>query len=205
MDVGSALISAAGQADDVMRLSNDIYCLRLLVKLTEDYCNNYSVQLDPKKTKLLGYCNKNTELLVKLAPKSNPITINGTPVHFTNEAEHVGVVRNTSGNMPNILCRVAEHKKALGAVLSAGMARGHRGSPAAALRVHQLHCLPVLFSGLASLVLNTAETKIIDKHYQYTIQNLQRLHQKTPRCIIFCLAGSLPGEAILHMRQLTLF
>ena len=205
VDVGSAVISAVGQADDVMLLSNDIYCLRLLVQLTVDYCNKYRVQLEPNKTKLLGYCNKNTEILVKLAAKSNPITINGTPVHFTNEAEHVGVVRNTSGNMPNILCRVAEHKKALGAVLSAGMARGHRGSPAAALRVHQLHCLPVLFSGLASLVLNKAETKIIDKHYQYTIQNLQRLHQKTPRCIIFFLAGSLPGEAILHMRQLTLF
>ena len=205
VDVGSAVISAAGQADDVILLSNDIYCLKLLVKLTEDYCKKYRVQLEPKKTKLLGFYNKNTELLVKLAAKNNPIAINGTKVNFTNEAEHVGVVRNTAGNMPNILCRVAEHKKALGAVLSAGMARGHRGSPAAALRVHRLHCLPVLFSGLASLVLNRAETEIVDKHYQFTIQNLQRLHQKTPRSIIFFLAGSLPGEAILHMRQLTLF
>jgi hypothetical protein len=107
--------------------------------------------------------------------------------------------------MPNLLCRVSEHKKALGAVLSAGLARGHRGSPAAALRVHQLHCTPVLFSGLETLVLNKAEIRIIDKHYQYTIQNLQRLHKKTPRSIIFFLAGSLPGEAHLHMRQLSLF
>ena len=107
--------------------------------------------------------------------------------------------------MPNLLHRIAEHKKSLGAVLSAGLARGHRGSPAAALRVHQLHCTPVLYSGLATLVLNKAETGIIDKHYQYTIQNLQRLHIKTPRSIIFFLAGSLTGEAILHMRQLALF
>ena len=89
--------------------------------------------------------------------------------------------------------------------MSAGLARGHSGSPAAALRVHQLHCTPVLFSGLATLVLNKAETRILDKHYQYTIQNLQRLHQKTPRSIVFFLAGSLPGEALLHMRQLSLF
>ena len=64
--------------------------------------------------------------------------------------------------------------------------------------------MPVLFSGLATLVLNKAETNIIDKHYQYTMQNLQRLHRKTPRSIVLFLAGSLPGEAILHMRQLSL-
>ena len=177
----------------------------LLVRLTEEYCQKFRVKLEPKKTKLLGFSNKSTELLVKLAESNNLITINNVKVSFTTEAEHVGVVRNTAGNMPNLLHRIAEHKKSLGAVLSAGLARGHRGSPAAALRVHQLHCTPVLFSGLATLVLNKAETGIIDKHYQYTIQNLQRLHIKTPRSIVFFLAGSLTGEAILHMRQLAIF
>ena len=204
VDIGSDTISGVGQADDVMLLSNDIFSLLLLVKLTEEYCQKYRVQLEPKKTKLLGYSTKTTELNVKLAASCNPITINGVAVKFTTEAEHVGVIRNISGNMPNILRRVAEHKKSLGAVLSAGLARGHRGSPAAALRVHQIHCTPVLFSGLATLVLNKAEINIIDKHYQYTVQNLQRLHKKTPRSIIFFLAGSLPGEALLHLRQLTL-
>ena len=105
--------------------------------------------------------------------------------------------------MPNILHRVAEHKKSLGAVLSAGLARGHRGSPAAALRVHQIHCTPVLFSGLATLVLNKAEIDIL-----INIINIQfrtsSASMKTPRSIIFFLAGSLPGKAILHMRQLSL-
>ena len=194
-----------GQADDVLLVSNDIFSLQLLVKLTEDYCQKFRVKLEPRKTKLLGYCKKKNEILVKLAASSNPIKINNVQVNFTNETEHVGVVRNTAGNMPNILHRIAEHKKALGAVLSVGLARGHQGSPAAALRVHHLHCLPVLFSGLATLVLNKAETSIVDKHYQHTIQNLQRLHMKTPRSIIFFLAGTLPGEAQLHMRQFSLF
>ena len=203
-DIGSGIISAVGQADDVILMSNDIYNLKLLVKLTEEYCNKYRVMLEPKKTKLLWFCNRKSEVMLKLAVCSNMITINGVSVTFTSEAEHVGVLRSTEGNMPNILHRVAEHKKSLGAVLSAGLARGHRGSPAAALRVHQLHCTPVLFSGLASLCLTKAEIKVIDRHYQHTLQNLQRLHQRTPRSIIFFLAGSLPGEALLHMRQLSL-
>ena len=68
----------------------------------------------------------------------------------------------------------------MGAILSAGLARGHRGNPAAALRAHNLYCTPVLFAGLASIVLNNAEVKIIDMHFQNTLQDLQRLHQKTP-------------------------
>ena len=104
--MGSAVISAVGQADDVILMSNDIYSLQLLVKLTEDYCQKYRVKLEPKKTKLLGYYTKKSELKVKLAKKCNPITINNTPVQFTTQAEHVGVWRNSAGNMPNIMYSV---------------------------------------------------------------------------------------------------
>ena len=89
--------------------------------------------------------------------------------------------------------------------LSAGLARAHSGNPAASLRVHQLYGTPKLFSGVASLVLTKSEVSVIDRHYQNTIMNLQRLHYKTPRCFVFLLAGCLPGEAILHQKQLSMF
>ena len=81
----------------------------------------------------------------------------------------------------------------MGSVLSAGLARGHRGNPAASLRVQQVYGTSVLFSGLASLVLSPAEVKIVDQHFQKTVQNLQKLYDKTPRSLIFMMAGSLPG------------
>ena len=89
--------------------------------------------------------------------------------------------------------------------MSAGLARNHNSNPFAKLRVHAVYCVPVLFSGLASLVLSKEEVRIIDKHYQITLQNLLTLHQKTPRSVVYFLAGCLPGEALLNMRQLTLF
>ena len=69
------------------------------------------------------------------------------------EKVYEGAERNTAGNMSNILQRIACHKAALHGVSSAGMARSHRGNPAASLRGHQLYALPVLLNGLASLVL----------------------------------------------------
>ena len=104
-------------------------------------------------------------------------------------------------NMPNIAKRIADHNKALGSVLSAGLSQGHRGNPAAS----QLYGTPVLFSVLASLVLTTAEVKIIDQYVQQTVQNLQKLHDKTPRSLVFLMASCLPEEAILLLKQLTLF
>ena len=136
-DIGSEIISGVGQADDVMLMSNDINNLSLLVKLTEKYCEQYRVLLEPRTTKLLGYShNKKTKLQVKHAISTGLITLNNTPIKFTTEAEHVGVLRHVDGTMPNIIHRIAQHKKAIGSVLSAGLARGHCDSPAAALKVH---------------------------------------------------------------------
>ena len=140
------------------------------------------------------------------AKLTNPVTINCSQVEFVDEAEHVGVVRSTRcGNMPHIIQRISSHKKVLASICSAGMSKGHRGNPAASLRVHTLHATPVLLSGVASLVLTKKEISVLDTHYKNTVQRLQRLHPKTPRAAVFFLAGCLPFEALLHSRQLGLF
>ena len=205
VNISSSTVSAAGFADDVLLSSNNIYNLKLLAQLTEDYCARFRVKLVPSKTKLLPIYSKNHHELVRYAELVNPVTIDGVTVNFVSEAEHVGVLRSSSGNLANILHRISAHKKALGAVSSAGLARGHRGNPAASLKVHQLYATPVLLSGLASLVLNKAEVKILESHFKITLQNLQRLHQNTPRAAVYFLAGSFPFEAILHSRQMSLF
>ena len=205
VDIGSDVISAIGQADDVMLAATSLYHLQLLVKLTEQYCAKFRVKLEPSKTKLLVYCSKNQSFLVDHAMNSQQITINNTPVKLVSEAEHVGVLRSSVGNLPHILNRVAMHKNALRVLLPAGIARRHRGNPAASLRLSQLYGAPVLLSGLSSLVLSQAEINVIDGHYLSTLQKLLRLHERTPRAMIYFLAGSLPASALLHQRQMSLF
>ena len=136
---------------------------------------------------------------------SQPITLNGMKVDFVDCAEHVGLARSTLGNSVPLFTRISAHKKALGAVLHSGMARGHRGNPAASLRVVQLYGAPVLLSGIAALVLSKPDETIIDHHYKDIIMNIQKLLPGTPRAVIFFLAGTLPGTALLHLRQLSIF
>ena len=205
VNIKSSVISAVGQADDVILCSNNIENLKLLAKLTEIYCAEYRVKLVPSKTKLLGLSKPKHEFLVQYAKLTNRVTIEDVGVSFVEDAEHVGIIRSTHGNMPNILNRISCYKKALGAIGSSGMARSHRGNPAATIRVHKLYAEPILFTGLASLVLLSSEIKMISSHHKKTLQFLQRLHENTPRAVVYFLGGSLPAEALLHMRQLSLF
>ena len=203
--LGPLTISGIGQADDTALVSNRIQALFYLLHLTLIFCSKYNVQLSSEKTKLQVIYNKDMSQEIDYIKSTNPILINGEVIKFVDTTEHVGMTRSTTGNLPTILDRVISHRKALGGVLHAGMARGHRGNPAAGLRVHQLYGNPVLFSGLAPLVMNKKEMEIVEQHHKDSIRNIQRLLAFTPRTVICFLAGSLPGTAILHLRQLSIF
>ena len=203
--LGILTISGIGQADDTALVTNSIKNLLFLLQLSIEFCNKYHVKLCAEKTKLQVYFTKAMEAEVKYAKMTNPITLNGMKVDFVDCAEHVGLARSTLGNSVPLFTRISAHKKALGAVLHSGMARGHRGNPAASLRVVQLYGAPVLLSGIAALVLSKPDETIIDHHYKDIIMNIQKLLPGTPRAVIFFLAGTLPGTALLHLRQLSIF
>ena len=58
---------------------------------------------------------------------------------------------------------------------------------------------------MASLILSKSESDILSQHVKETIERLLKLHPKSPSPVVFFLAGRLPGEALLHYKQLTLF
>ena len=170
-----------------------------LLVLALNYCRRYNVELCADKTKLLMFGDKTVSIPL------NPIVINGNQVHFSEEAEHVGIVRSTQGNLPNLLNRIQCSKTATNATLASGLARGHRSNPAACLAVLKIYGTPVLMSGLGSLILNAKEVNLIHQHHKNTVRCLQKLPEDTPQPVIFFMSGSLPAAATLHLRQLSLF
>ena len=199
---GSLVVSAIGQADDTVLVSNDLTKLRHILKITLDYCSKFNVQLNSSKTKLVMIPPPRQSSFVPY----NPISINGRVINLVDQAEHVGVIRSIHGNMPNILQRVASFKKAIGSVIACGLAKGHRSNPAASMRILTQRGTPVLMSGLASLVLSPKETSSVDQQLKRTLQNTLKLPAGShPSPFVYFAAGSLPGTAILHLKQITLF
>ena len=150
------------------------------------------------------FSNKNSEAKAYYARLVNPINIDGKAVSFVDEADHVGIIRSTSGNLPHISGRLSAHRKALLAVLPLGLARGHHGNPAASLRINKIYATPVLFSGMGSLILSSAEINMLENYTKKTVQNLQKLMDRTPACVVAFLGGALPGTALLHLKQFSI-
>ena len=100
---------------------------------------------------------------------------------------------------------MAARKRALFSLLRAGIAKHHRGNPAASLRVDKIFGIPVLLSGLASLCLLKSEENLLDQYFKQHLQRILKLHQSTPAPVVYLLAGSLPLSAQLHLRILSLF
>ena len=116
---------------DSVLIFSDFHNLANLLKLTLNYCQKYHVVMTPEKTKLFVFSPDKQDAYTEYYKACNYLEIDGVPLSFVNSAEHVGVIRSVSGNLPHILQRIAGHKKSLVAVLSAWMARRHRGNPAA--------------------------------------------------------------------------
>ena len=205
VSIGSEVISSVGQADDSVLISSDFNKLAHLLKLTLNYCKKYHVIMTPEKTKLLVFSPDKYDAYSEYYRACNYLEIDGVPLSFVDTAEHVGVTRSVSGNLPHILQRIASHKRSLGAVLSAGMARNHRGNPAASLQVERIYSLPVLLSGVPTLNLLESEVDTLSHHYKETVQGLLKLHLATPDPVVYFLGGCLPLRAHLHIRQITLF
>ena len=202
----TTIVSAIGQADDTVLISNQsLDDLQNLLQLSLDFCTKYQVQLCFEKTKLQIISTPPMAPAVEYLKLVSPVNIDGHKIPFADTAEHVGILRNVNGNLPNILNRITAHRKALGATLHTGIARNHRGNPAASVRVVNMYGIPVLLSGLGSLVLLKSEIQMIDHHHKEILENLMRLHPYTPQCVVSFLAGSLPATALLHQKMLSIF
>ena len=167
---GDSTISAVGQADDTALVSNNLKNLQYLLLLSEAFCTRSEVKLSPNKTKLQVFYTKSMSDVVRYAMITNPVRMNNKQIQFSINAEHVGILRSSTGNRVTILARITQHRKALHAVMHTGLARSHRSNPAASLAVACLYCLPVLLSGLAPLVMSKSEDLLVENHQKKQFQ-----------------------------------
>ena len=160
----------------------DHHCLTFLISA------NVNV---PEKTKLLLFHPKGDQS-ADYWHEASPIIMDGAPLPLSPQADHVGILRCPGGsNLPSITARIAAHTKSLYSVISCGMARSHRGNPAASLRVETCYSAPKLFSGLATLLLSPTKMSVLSVHRRLTLQRLQRLHPALrPQLCTSCLDPS---------------
>ena len=164
----------------IVLVANNLQNLQSLLLLSQYYCSMFNVELSSEKTVLQGFAPKKEVFEFEYLKKYSPVNIKDKKVGFHDTAEHVGVIRAVTGNLPHVIHRISAHKRAVGAVVQNGLALSHRANHAARLKVEQIYGTPVLLSGLSSLVLTKHETTLVTFHHRETLRRLLRLCPKTP-------------------------
>ena len=204
LNMGEISVGSIGVADDVALVSPQLHALQSLLNLSQSLTSSKCMVNVPEKTKLLLFQPKGDQS-ADYWHEASPIIMDGAALPLSPQADHVGILRCPGGsNLPSITARMSAHTKSLYSVISCGMARSHRGNPAASLRVEACYSAPKLFSGLATLLLSPSEMSVLSVHRRLTLQRLQRLHPRTPAPALHFLSGSLPAPALVHKHQLTL-
>ena len=84
--LGILNIAAIGQADDTALISNDIFNLFYLLKLSQGFCSKYLVDQCPEKIKLQVYTRKGIKYDHSYTNLINPIEVNEKSIEFSSEA-----------------------------------------------------------------------------------------------------------------------
>ena len=202
--MGGVSVGSIGVADDVALVSPSPHALQSLLNLSQSLTSARKMVNVKEKTKLLLF-HPPRDKSASYWQETSPLTMAGAALPLSLQAEHVGVLRcPNKSNLASITARIAGHTRSLYSVISCGMAKNHRGNPAASLRVESGYSAPKLFSGLAPLLLSPAELEILPVQRRLTLQKLQQLHHQTPAPALHFLSGSLPTQALLHKHQFTL-
>jgi hypothetical protein len=147
LTMGHISDGAVVQADDVALLSPHLPSLQALLNLSLSFSKDINLQMVPSKTKFLFFPPSSSFP----PPPPSSLIMDNLPLSITTSAEHVGVIRSPGTNIPHITNRMASFSKALGPVLSGGLAKGHLGNPAASIRALDLYATPILLTGVPTI------------------------------------------------------
>ena len=207
VSIGPVELADVAFADDEIIISTRIDAMQALISIVESMSDHTNLRNVPSKTKVLVINPKPLKRppFTPIDSRACAFKIGDTYVYPVNEATHVGLIRSaTMSNMPAILGKLAAHSRALNGLLHMGIAKNHRGNPAAGLKLESIYCSPVLLNCLASLFLTRQELNSINGHIRKILRQIQKLGVGTPAPILHFLSGTLPAEASIYIRQFSL-
>ena len=162
-------------ADDMAVLAPSLKGLQKLLNLCENYCTNWDIKLNAKKSKNLWFG--------KGAPPKFCPTINGTPIEWVSKWKYLGV---TLVHGPRFGCCIEEtlckYYRALNSILRVD----GRSNDVVMLRLIESHCIPILSYAIEVIQVldrkqkskmrvayNSAFRKIFNYSWRESVINLQ--------------------------------
>ena len=107
-------------------------------------------------------------------------------------------------NVINIEERLSLARRTQYALINTGVHGSNGLNPRISYKIYQCYVMPIFFYGLEVLPLTQSQINVLSKFYLDNLKRFQSLPTRVATCAVYLLLGSLPLEAELHKRQLSL-
>ncbi len=197
--IGGIYLGTPTVADDVLLLSSHSIELQGMLTMSYTYSTEHRYELHPQKSIVSPHTN--------ISPTDRQGLswyLGDSHVTVAEKFTHLGLDWKRSETAPDIEMRLKSARKTAYKLMGVGL-HGHDGlDPTASLNTIRLYVLPRLLHGLEAAVLQKKDLSKLDNYYRRLLRQIQGLPSNVSSEAVYILLGTVPVEAHLHRRILSL-
>ena len=196
--IGSISIPHVTVADDLALISESKSDAQVMIWDADNSAGRERYCIHPTKSHILWYTKRkknDTELGIVMA---------GEKVDTPSSTVHLGIVRNTSGQV-DVEGKISLGRKTAYSLMGAGL---HGGSGLKATlngHIWSTFVIPRFLYGLEVQILKSSDIESLEKFQRKCLKQIQGLPDNTSNTACLALLGVLPIEALLHKNLLNMF
>lgn len=204
LHIGDIYAATPACADDIIMLGMNEYSLQCLLDLAMSYANQERYIIHPQKS-VVGIYNESSEW-INILKECDMFHLGDSTMPVVTEFQHLGLTRYTTprGNVVLANERVKLGRRTNYAMMGIGFHGANGLPPLVSIRLYHCYVLPRILCGLESIRLTRECLNILDTFHRSTMRMLQNLPQRVAKESIYLLTGTIPIEAHLDLRKLSL-
>ena len=200
--IGTIPMGIPTVADDNCMMATSHMAAQTQLLIAQDNASRVRYVFSETKSKVMFIPDKAS----KNIPHKPPLIFNGTTISYSDSEKHLGLARTADGKATKAVKEsVQTGRRASYKLMGAGLSGVNGISPYYSRHMVTTFVMPAMLYGLEALVLEESDCSKLDTYQRGLLRQIQGLPDSTAKPAIYLLLGSLPSQAMLHQKTLTLF
>ncbi len=189
-------------ADDVLLLATAEWDLQAMLDIADSHASRERYNIQPSKSSITPYTRPGG---ADLCPSLKEWTLGANPLPVTQSFTHLGITRFSMEVKDTAISdKIQSARRTAYALMGSGL-HGTNGLPAhVSLKIYRAYVLPRLLYGLEAMNLDSGQLKELEQFHVKFLRQIQSLPDRTAKCGVFILLGTIPIEAFYHLAVLSL-
>jgi hypothetical protein len=202
MFIGASYVGSPTVADDVMLLAKAPTNLQVMINTVDRYSKRERYNIHPQKSAII-------QISSSMQLSSFQWQLGSEEVGLSKSATHLGI--DTKGAQSREHChtewiqdKLKSARRTVYGLIGTGLHGVNGLDPQTGIRIYNLYVLPKLLYGLDVIDTNKTQRKKLEHFHLAMLRAIQSLPDRTATEAVYLLSGTLPMEALIHLRKLSL-